>query len=236
MRKPAVVAIVMLMMLFSGAATAQAQVTHSVNLGLGWFMPRSEDSRADGDVLVEDLQSLAFEIKDFSGPLVNGEWLIGFGDRIEFGLGAGYYQRTAPSVYADFVDSDGTEIAQDLKLRMVPLTATVRFIPFGRPGEFQVYAGGGVSFISWRYTETGEFVDFSDDSIFRDTYKASGTTVAPVVLGGVRIPMSGDVFALNGELRWQGGKGDIDMNETGLLGDKIDLGGISFIASFQIRF
>ena len=221
-------------MLLSSASAAQAQVTQSVNLGLGYFMVRGEDSRGDNDVLIADLQSLAFKVSDFNGPLVNGEWLFGFGDRLEFGVGAGFFQRTVPSVYADVVDSDGSEIEQDLKLRIVPITATVKFLPIGHAGTFQPYVGGGVALLNWKYSEVGEFDDFSDDSIFRDRYVASGNTVAPLVFGGLRVPFNGDVFAFNGELRWQGGKGDT--SGTGLLADEIDLGGLGFIASFQIRF
>lgn len=236
MKKPAWIGLFVMVAMAAGAVSAQAQVTNSVNLGAGYFMVRGEESRDSGDVLLEDLQSLAFEVKDFNGGLLNGEWLIGFGDRIEFGLGAGFYQRTVPSVYADFVDSDGSEIEQDLKLRIVPVTATVKFLPFGRAGDFQPYAGGGVALLNWKYSEVGEFVDFVDDgAIFRDQYVASGSTVAPIAFGGVRVPVSGDVFAFNGELRWQGGKGDLPA-ESGLLGDTIDLGGISVIGSFQIRF
>ena len=233
MRKTLFTGLLAAVMAIASAAPAQAQVTQSINLGLGWFMVKGEDSR-DNDVLVENLQSLAFEIKDFNGPLLNGEWLIGFGDRLEFGVGAGFYQRTVPSVYADFVDSDGSEIEQDLKLRIIPITATVKFLPIGRAGDFQPYVGAGAALLNWKYSEVGEFVDFSDGSIFRDTYKADGTTVAPIVFGGIRLPLNGDVFAFNGELRWQGGKGDT--GGTGLLADEIQLGGMSFIGSFQIRF
>lgn len=235
MKKPAWIGLLVMAMMTAGAAAAQAQVTQSVNLGVGYFMVRGEESRDADDVLLENLQSLAFEVKDFNGPLVNGEWLIGFGDRIEVGFGAGYYQRTVPSVYADFVDSDETEIEQDLKLRIVPLSATVKFLPFGRPGDFQPYLGGGVALLTWDYSEVGEFVDFTDGSIFRDRYTANGSTIAPIVFGGVRVPLSGDVFAFNGELRWQGGKGDLG-SDSGLLTDTIDLGGISVIGSVQIRF
>ncbi|HUF24925.1 MAG TPA: hypothetical protein VMN81_12410 [Vicinamibacterales bacterium] len=234
MRKTFFTGLLAVAMAASGVAAAEAQVTHSVNLGVGWFMVRAEESR-DRDVLVEDLQSLAFEIKDFNGPLVNGEWLIAFGDRIEFGAGVGFYKRTVPSVYAGFVDSDGTEIEQDLKLRIIPVTATVKFLPFGRPGDFQPYVGAGAALLNWKYSEVGEFVDFFDNNaVFRDAYVASGSTVAPIVFGGVRVPFGGDVFAFNGELRWQGGKGDT--SGTGLLADEIDLGGMTFLTSFQIRF
>jgi outer membrane protein W len=234
-RKSILTGLLAAVMTLGGAAQAAAQATHSVNLGLGWFMVNGEESRGR-DVLVEDLQSLAFDVKDFNGPMVNAEWLIAFGDRIEFGLGAGYYKRTVPSVYARFIDDrDGSEIEQDLKLRIAPLTATVKFLPFGRPGDFQPYAGGGIALLNWKYSEAGRFVDFSDNNaIFHDVYVASGSTLAPIAFGGVRVPFGGDVFALNGELRWQGGKGDT--RGTGLLADEIDLGGVTFLASFQIRF
>lgn len=235
MKKPAWIGLFVVAAMAAGSGSAQAQVTHSVNLGAGYFMVRGEESRDADDVLLEDLQSLAFEVKDFNGGLLSGEWLIGFGDRVEFGVGTGFYQRTVPSVYADFVDSDGTEIEQDLKLRIVPVTATVKFLPFGRAGDFQPYLGGGAALLNWKYSEVGEFVDFTDGAIFSDQYVASGSTVAPVIFGGLRVPLSGDVFAFNGEVRWQGGKGDLDA-DSGLLTDTIDLGGISIIGSVQIRF
>lgn len=235
MKKPAWIGSFAVVAVMAGAGGAQAQVTQSVNLGAGYFMARGEESRHADDVLLEDLQSLAFEVKDFNGGLLQGEWLIGFGDRVEFGLGAGFYQRTVPSVYANFVDSDGSEIEQDLKLRIVPITGTVKFLPFGRAGDFQPYVGGGAALLNWKYSEVGEFVDFTDGAIFRDQYVASGSTVAPIVFGGLRVPISGDVFAFNGEVRWQGGKGDLGA-DSGLLTDTIDLGGISLIGSVQIRF
>jgi outer membrane protein W len=233
LRKPIVTGLLSALMALSGAAVAEAQLTQSVNLGAGWFMVRGEDSRADDDVLVVDLESLAFDISDFNGPLANGEWLFGYGDRLEFGVGLGFYQRTVHSVYAELIDSDGSEIEQELKLRIVPVTATVKFLPIGRAGDFQPYVGGGIALLNWKYSEIGEFVA-GDDAIFRDRYIASGNTVAPLVFGGVRVPVGGDVFAVNGELRWQGGKGDT--SGTGLLADRIDLGGISALAGFQIRF
>lgn len=233
-RKPVFTGLLIAALALSGTAAAEAQVTQSVNLGVGWFFLKGEDSRPDNDVLIADLQSLAFGVSDFNGPMVNGEWLVGVGDRLEFGFGVGFFQRTVPAVYADVIDDDGSEIEQDLKLRIVPMTATVKFLPIGRPGSFQPYVGGGVALLNWKYSEIGEFVDFTDDSIFRDRYVASGSTVAPIAFGGLRVPFGGDVFAFNGELRWQGGKGDT--SDTGLLADRIDLGGISALASFQIRF
>ncbi len=228
----------------AAAVPVSAQVVHSVTVGAGLFAPKSCDSRLDcrasrgsDDVLVENLESLAFDIKDFRGAQVFGEWNITFDDRVELGLGAGFYKRTVPSVYRDFVDIDFTEIEQDLRLRVIPVSAVVRFLPFGRAGQVQPYLGAGVSALNWKYSETGEFVDFdNNNAIFEDHYVESGTVLAPVVLGGLRMPINGDVYALNAELRYQWGKGNTGGFDNGFLAEKINLGGLNFTLGFQIRF
>lgn len=222
---------------------AQAQITRvssssdqkqAIGFNLGYFSLLGEDSRTDNDVLVTDLSSLAFDIKDFNGFTFGGEYLVGIGDYLEAGAGVSYYQNTVPSVYRSVVNTNGAEIAQDLKLRVAPITGTVRFLPLGRNGVAP-YVGAGVGFFNWRYTETGEFVDFSDNSIFRNSYKANGTAVGPVVLFGLRAPV-GEAFTIGGEVKWQKAEGDIDMAETGLLNDKIDLGGWTTAFTFHFRF
>lgn len=233
----------LLLMLAALASSANAQVIqinrsdarHSVGFNLGYFAVRGEDARVEEDVLLADLNSLAFQVGDFSGFTFGGEWLYGVGDFLETGVGLGYYQRTVPSVYADFVDTDGSEIAQDLKLRIVPITATVRLLPAGRGAAVEPYIGAGVGFFNWRYSEAGEFVDFSDGTIFRERYSADGTAVGPVVLGGVRFPI-GDAFTTGVEFRWQKAEGDTNSVESGLLGDKIDLGGWTTSWTMHLRF
>ena len=221
------------------AAQAQIrQVTSSdhhqaIGFTLGGFFPKGEDSRVTGDVLFRDLDDLVFEVKDFAGGSVSGEWLFALGDFVEAGVGAGFYQRTVPSVYRDVVNDNGSEIEQDLKLRMVPFTATVRFLPFGRSGGLQPYIGGGVAIINYRYSEAGEFVDFTDRSVFRDTFAASGTATGPTVLGGVRVPLG--AWDFGGEVRWQRAKGDLP-SDLGFAGDKIDLGGWNYLATITLHF
>lgn len=225
------------------AAPADAQVfqvtradaKHSVGFNLGFFAVKGEDSRVDEDVLLANLDDLAFEIGDFSGFTFGGEYSYGVGNFLEVGVGLNYYQKEVTSVYRDFVDIDGTEIVQDLKLRTMPITATARFFPAGRAAPVQPYVGGGLAIIPWRYTETGEFVDFSDNSIFRDRYEADGTAVGPVFLGGLRFPI-GDAMTSGVEFRWQKAEGDTKSAETGLLGDKIDLGGWTTMWTLNFRF
>ncbi len=223
-------------------AAAQAQITRvsgadtrqSIGVNLGAFLPKGEDSRVDGDVLFRNGDSLLFDIKDFNGVSVSGEWLVGLNDYLEAGVSAGYYQKSVPSVYARLTHPNGSEIEQELKLRIVPLTATVRFLPIGR-GSVEPYVGAGIGAFRWRYSETGEFVDFADDTIFRNRYIANGTSYGPLVLGGLRFPF-GDALSFGGELRYQWAEGDTNPSESGLLGSKIDLGGLNAAVTLHVRF
>jgi opacity protein-like surface antigen len=222
-------------------APAEAQITrvsgsgdsrNAVGFNLGYFSIKGEDSRGEDDVLFRDLDSLLFDIKDFNGASFGAEWLVGLTDYIEVGAGINYYQHTVPSIYRFLEHADGSQIEQDLKLRQVPMSATVRFLPIGRRASVQPYIGAGIGAINWRYTETGEFVDFNDET-FRASFEANGTEIGPVILGGVRFPVA-DVWLIGGEFRWHAAEGDTGGIDEGFLGDKIDLGG--WTTSFAIHF
>ena len=181
--------------------------TQAIGFTLGGFFPKGLDSRDAEDVLLRDHDDLVFNISDFKGASLSGEWLFALGDFVEAGVGAGFYQRTVPTVYREFTHDSGNEIEQDLKLRIVPVTATVRFLPIGR-GSVEPYVGVGIGAFNWRYSETGEFVDTSDSSVFRATYKANGTAVGPVFLAGIRAPIA-EVWDVGGEVQFQRATGEI---------------------------
>jgi hypothetical protein len=186
-------------------------------------------------VLFENRNSLIFDIEDFRGFSFGAEYLFGVTDYIEAGADISFYQRTVPSIYAGFTHDDGREIEQDLKLRLVPVTASIRFVPTGRNASVQPYIGVGATMLNWRYSETGEFVDFAEDPplIFRDRFAASGTEVVPVIIGGLRF-LAADVWTVGGEVRWHKGDGDTGGISQGFLSDRIDLGG--WTANFNIHF
>jgi hypothetical protein len=204
-----------------------------LGLNLGYFAAHGESGRTDGDVVAADRTFLTFDTSDLRGFTISGEWLVDVYPLVEAGFSVGYNSGTAPSVYTDFVNSDGSEIRQNLRLRIVPITATARFLPLGHDGPIQPYIGAGVGIFNWRYSETGDFVDFSDNSIFHGNFAASGTDVGPVILGGARVPLG--ALAIGGEVRYQKGEGDLPAS-GGFAGPKIDLGGINYLATVQIRF
>lgn len=215
------------------ADTAFAQ-QQSLNFSFGLFAVRGEDARTDGDALVENRDIYLFDFDDFNSASLGAEYLVSFGEFLEGGAGIGFTSRSVDTIYENFERPDGSEIEQSLKLRVVPITATVRLLPLGRSSAFQPYVGGGIGIYNWRYSETGDFIDFSVPGrpIFRDTYTATGTSLGPVAVFGARFPI-GDA-TIGGEVRYQKAEGDLD--ERDFLGPKIDLGGFHYSATVGFRW
>ena len=222
------VTLVVLGVVGTPAASAQQQLSFSI----GGFSPHSEESRPSTDVLVNNLDFLAFRVSDFGGPIFGAEYLTGLGDHFDAGFGVGYYQRTVPTVYNDFVNANGTEIQQDLKLRIVPFTATVRWLPLGHHNGVEPYIGAGVGVFNYNYSESGQFLA-TDNSIFRGTFTGSGTATGPVILGGVRVPVGS--WGVGGELRYQSAEGKLPADQD-FSGSKIDLGGFTYTFTINVRF
>ncbi len=224
-RLPLLIAIVLLL-----PALASAQQSFQVNVG--YFAPKGEDSRVDGDALLANLAYHTFDLGDLGNVTVGGEWLFPVGNYLEGGVGVSYFSRSIPSVYTDYVNDNGSEIEQDFKLRIIPISATIRFLPLGRGARVEPYIGAGVGVFAWRYTETGDFIDDNGD-IFPDRFQEKGTEVGPLVFGGVRLPMTHN-FSVGGEVRYQRAEGELDASLFN--GDRIDLGGLTWQAVLQFKF
>lgn len=233
-RRVVVSALVMCVAGGVGASEARAQSRQAISLNVGYFALRAEDARTRDDVLAQNLSFLLFQLKDFNGIAVGGDWLVVVGDRVEVGAGIGVRRRVVPSVYTDYVDIDGSEIAQEMKLRVTPVTFTVRLLPFGQESAAQPYIGAGLGLYVWRYAEVGEFVDFRDFSIFRGSYVDTGATVGSVILGGVRFPV-GQTASFGMELQHHGAIADLDPAQD-FSGTKVDLSGWATYVTVRFRF
>jgi hypothetical protein len=135
-------------------------------------------------------------------------------------------------VYIDFTEDNGAEVAQELRLRLVPFAFTVRALPLGQRNALQPYLGVGLGVINWRYSESGDFIDFNRDlEIFHDSFVESGTSTGPIVLGGIRF--GGETLSVGGEIRYHAAEGDLGSD---FAGNKIDLGGWTYNFTIGVRF
>jgi len=238
MRRPLFFPLAALVLILMAPPAASAQQTF--NVSIGGFTPRSLDARGNDDVIFRNNAYLStlnrdvgIDISKFNGVTISGEYLVALGRNLEGSLGIGLYQKTVTTVDTLNVhDVTGSDIFQDDKLRIVPFTATVRFLPLSHDSPFQPYIGAGVGVFAWRYSETGEFID-SRSNIFAGNFVGSGTEVGPVVLGGVRVPMG--PTSIGGEIRWQGAKANLPTDQ-GFAGSKINLGGVNYLFTVGFRF
>jgi hypothetical protein len=212
--------------------TASAQ--QSLNLSIGGFSPRAEDARVSQDVLVANRRFLDFNVGDLNGATFGGEYLIAVGDFFDAGAGIGFYQRSTPAIdrFSEFAGT-GNPIVADLKLRVVPITATFRFLPLGHHAGVQPYIGAGAGVFAWRYSESGDFVASDNVTIIHGNFVGSGTAAGPVVLGGVRVPIGS--VGVGGEIKWQSAQGNLPANQD-FAGTKIDLGGFTYSFTLNFRF
>ena len=200
-----------------------------IELRLGGFGPRG------GSDLFDDVDELfAVGRRDFRGFTGGIEYSLGVGDHVEVGFHLDGYGRTVASSYRDFEREDGSPIFQDLRLNIVPLGATVRFLPAGRRARLSPYVAAGADIFFYKYEEQGEFIDFfSDDlEISSDAFVSEGAAGGFHVAAGLRVPVSHD-FSVTGEVRYQQAR--TRMNDDFSL-NRLELSGTSATVGVHLRF
>jgi hypothetical protein len=119
----------------------------------------------------------------------------------------------------------------------------VRYSPLGRgrsisryafiPRRLVPYAGGGVTFAFYQFSQRGQFVDFSDLSIFTDRFASDGWTSGPYAHAGVDVQAWKRLFVtFDGRYTWL--HSTLDSDFSGF--DGIDLAGFRASTGISIVF
>lgn len=219
--------------LLGAAAPARAA---GLDLRLGAFFPSAESN------LFSDAAELYFvdPKKDFQSFTGGIEYNTRLANNVELGFSIDGYDKTWDTSYRDYLHPDGAEIRQTLKLDIVPLGLTLRFVPTGRRTAVAPYLAVGADLFYWRWREYGEFIDFRDpdNPIVADSFQSDGWTGGFHVAGGVRVRASHD-FSITAEGRYQRAKttmgDDFRATEPGFE-NEIDLSGWSATMGVHIRF
>lgn len=200
-----------------------------IELRIGGFAPRGDSD------LFDDVDELfAVRPRDFNGLTGGIEYTLGMGDHLELGFHLDGYGRTVASAYRDFERADGSPIIQELRLNIVPLGATVRFLPAGKRARVSPYVAAGADIFFYKYEEQGEFIDFFTDDleIGVDAFESEGAVGGLHAAAGLRVPVSHD-FSVTGEIRYQQARTRMadDFGQNNL-----DLSGTSATLGVHLRF
>jgi hypothetical protein len=217
--------------LAGSARPALAQQT--VNVSYGYLM-MSSAGRAKTDILLIEHGTLLFDINDFNGATVGGEWLIPIGNFFEAGAGASFSRGTVPTINLRVANRDGSNVTRDLTLRQMPMALSVRLLPLGQSYIVQPYVGGGVVIFRWRFRESGDFVG-PTQNIFHGDYEATGKTPGPMMVFGLRVARGRVAYGF--EARYQHARGHFDPIFANVRNPDIDLGGwaLQFTAGMRFR-
>jgi hypothetical protein len=198
---------------------------------------------ARGDVFEAMRKDLTLERGDFRGPSVGLDIVITPLSRWDLVLGVGYSESSAGSEFREWVDQDDLPIEQTTRLRVIPATATLRYLPLSRgrsissvawlPRATTPYVGAGGGVVWYRLRQTGEFVNFMDYRIFSDVIEAYGWRGVVHGVAGVDhwfTPRLG----LNAEVRYNHGGADPQQGFRSF--DRLDLGGAQATLGFSVRW
>ena len=204
----------------------------------GWLV-----ASESGGIFDFTRKSLTVDDGDFD----TGTFRLTFGGsvspRLDLLVEGGFSHATITSEYRDFVDSDGLEIVQTTELTQVSLAGSLRFwlIPRGRevgrfawvPNRIAPYVGAGGGAYRYHFTQSGDFVDFVDLSIFADRLESSGWTTSGHVFGGASVNLMPQLFA-NVEGRYVWANTLLSRDFVGF--DNIDLNGLRITVGIEYLF
>jgi hypothetical protein len=223
----------------------------TINFTFGGSRLTGIADRDDDDVIVANLDFLEFDPDEITkGSWIAGvEWLVPIGSFVEAGAGIAFSgRREAASRYRDFVE-EGTlaDIEQDISLRVMPLSFTIRAVALGQRSPVQPYFGGGLGLFRYEYVEEGDFLDFTEyppevprdcypapdkPCIFEDTFSAKGWQPGLILLGGVR--WASDSATVGGEIRYH--RANVDLDTDAFVAPKLSLNGWIFQFTVGARF
>ena len=219
------------------AASPAAGWASGLELRIGGFFPRGEsDLFADVNELYSPVGELrGVKPNDFDGVYGGAEYSFNVAEHVEMGISLDGYSNSNSTVYRDFTRPDGSEIHQELKLSMIPLGVSFRFLPLDRRAPIQPYATIGADAIFYQYEEFGDFIDFFSNNldISSDHFESDGVAFGGHAAVGLRFPLGHD-FAITAEGRYQFAQkkhmdDDFNLNQ-------LDLNGASATIGFRVRF
>jgi hypothetical protein len=200
-------------------------------------------ARAGSDLFTFVSDQLTVDRKDFNAPAVGFDVDVALTPRTTVVAGMDFSRSRVASEYRNFVDNNRLPIQQTTALRETNLSGSIKFAltPRGReisphawiPSMLTPFVGAGAGVMRHTFSQTGDFVDFTDSSVFTHVYNSSGWSPSAHVFGGVDVKAAKRVY-FTGEARYLWSHADLGTDFTGF--DPIDLAGLRMTAGVRYMF
>ena len=209
-----------------------------VSVGGGWVFPRAE-----GDLFAFVSDQLTVDRSDYRAGLFTSGLGFTVLDQLDVVGDVEMSRHSIGSEYRDFVKADRTPIAQTTTLNQTTVGIGFRYSPLGRGREISNYAflprrivpyvGAGASIVYSSFSQTGQFVDYVDLSIFNHVFRSTAWSAGPHVAGGADLQIWRVLF-LNVAGRYAWVRSSLDADFVGF--DGIDLAGFRGSTGISVVF
>lgn len=198
---------------------------------------------ADGGIYQLFTDTLTLRKRDFNAFSIAGDLGVRLSGPVDVVLSGGYTNTGAPSEFRNWVDQNDLPITQRTTLSTVPLSLAARwnFASRGRqvgrfvwiPSRVIPYVGAGAGVIHYSLTQNGSFVDFVDQSIFRDELTSDGWTPLALAMAGADYSLGSRIF-LNADVRYLWANAELQQDFVSFT-DGMDLSGVQFSVGLHVR-
>ncbi len=201
----------------------------SISFMGGRFYPNTSS-----DIWDVNFQNLILNQENFQSNLGYLEWEWGRRNTTFFAGASLSGRKVIYTEYRDYVWSDGTPIQQTVYFKDAPTYLGIRFypIPVYRRGVLP-FVGAGIAFVSWEWSQTGDFIDFSDPylPIYYGEFYRRDSSLGLFINAGVVAKMSRNMgFRIMGFYTWAHG----NLEPTFLGFEPIDLSGFTVLAGISV--
>jgi opacity protein-like surface antigen len=198
---------------------------------------------AGSDLFTFVQDQLTVDRKDFNAPALGLDLDLALTPRVTAVAGFDFSRSRTNSEYRDLVDNNRLPIQQTTELREANLSGSIKFAltPRGRavsphawiPSTVTPYVGAGAGLMHYDFSQHGDFVDFTDTSVFDHTYDSSAWAPSAHVFGGVDVKAWKRIY-FSGEARYLWSHADLGVDFSGF--KPIDLAGLRVTGGVRYMF
>ncbi len=201
------------------------------------------DPRAASDIYMFNAEQQTLDLDSYNTVNLALEFGYSFNDRVDVSIGWDISASEPVSEMRDWVDNEGSPIIQHTRLKQMPITVSVRFNLVERgqsignftwvPKRVVPYLGAGAGITFWSYEQFGDFVDFTDSTIFTDHFLSKGWSPIAQLFGGLDWAIKPH-FLVELEMRYSWAEGQLSPAFVGF--EPIDLAGLRSMVGALFRF
>ncbi len=211
----------------------------SLTIRGGWAL-----ASAGSDLFSFTTDNLTLNRRDFSSPLIGADLAFHVLSRTDIVLSASYEGANKRSEFRKFEDNNHQPIGQTTGFHRVPLTISVKqyLTDRGRsighlawiPARFSAYVGAGGGTTWYRFRQNGDWIDFTDMSVFPAQLMTEGWTASANAFVGGEWSMNARLSLVT-EARYDRAHATINSVDFQDFGP-IDLSGFTTTAGIAVRF